>query len=158
MGRQSRVLLDNGIYHVMTRGNRKQDVFLEKLDYLKYLEILSHYKNKHRFKLYAYCLMPNHIHLVLQVESGITLSLSMRDLNRSYANWFNEKYNKVGHLWQDRYRCKLIEKDRYMLECLEYVEFNPIRANLCKTLIEYPFTSWQERYGHKKNKLIDSLG
>jgi len=155
MGRPNRVLLDNGVYHVMARGNQKQKTFIQEDDYLKFLEILKHYKNKYSFKLYAYCLMPNHIHLILQVKVGKTLSKFMQGLNQTYTNWFNEKYNKVGHLWQGRYKCKLIQEDKYMLECLQYVESNPLRTELCKTLIEYPFTSWKERLGYAKNKILD---
>ncbi len=155
MSRVARLIIDNTPYHIMVRGNQKQVTFTEEADFLKYLELLKHYKRKHRFKLYGYCLMPNHIHLILDIEKGSDLAKIMQGLNQTYAIWFNEKYKKVGHLWQGRYKSMLIQKNKYMLECIEYVEFNPIRANISKSPFEYPWSSWQERLGYKQNSLLD---
>jgi putative transposase len=155
MARGSRLVLDNCSYHIMARGNQKQVTFIEEADFLKYIELLKHYKAKYRFRLYGYCLMPNHIHLILEVKNGSDLGKIMQGLNQTYTIWFNEKYKKVGHLWQGRYKSMVIQKNKYMLDCLEYVELNPLRANLVRTPSEYPWSSWQARVGYNDNNLLD---
>ncbi len=155
MSRGARLTLDNASYHIMVRGNQKQVTFIEETDFLKYLELLKHYKKKYKFKLYGYCLMPNHIHLIIDIEKGSDVAKIMQGLNQTYTIWFNEKYKKVGHLWQGRYKSMLIQKNKYMLECIEYVEFNPIRANISKSPFEYRWSSWQERLGCKENTLLN---
>jgi len=139
----------------MVRGNQKQITFLEEEDFVKYFGLLRHYKRKYGFKLYGYCLMPNHVHLVLEVKNGTDLSKIMQGLNQAYTIWFNKKYKKVGHLWQGRYKSMVIQKDKYMLDCLEYVELNPIRANISNSPFEYPWSSWKVRLGYKKDNLLD---
>jgi putative transposase len=99
--------------------------------------------------------MPNHIHFILEVKNGSDLGKIMQGLNQTYTIWFNEKYKKVGHLWQGRYKSMVIQKNKYMLDCLEYVELNPLRANLVRTPSEYPWSSWQARVGYNDNNLLD---
>ena len=145
MSRTARLLLENACYHIINRGNQKQNIFLENLDFEKYLEILKHYKNKYNFKLYAYCLMPNHIHLIIDVRKISDLAKIMQGLTQAYTAWFNDKYNKVGRLWQGRFKSMLIQKDKYLIDCLRYIELNPIRANITSSPADYPWNSWQER-------------
>jgi putative transposase len=155
MPRAPRLIMDNASYHIIARGNQKQHTFLEEEDFVKYLDLLRHYKRKYNFRLYGYCLMPNHIHLILEIKSGSDLGKLMQGLNQTYTIWFNEKYKKVGHLWQGRYKSMIIEKDRYMFACIEYVELNPLRANIVKSPFDYPWNSWQVRFGYKKDSLLD---
>jgi putative transposase len=157
MARPSRLIVDNSIHHVMARGNQKQRTFMNECDFLKYLDLLKHYKYKYRFALYGYCLMPNHIHLIIKVRLGKDLQKIMQGLNQTYTIWFNKKYNKVGHLWQGRYKDMLIGKDKYLLDCITYVEFNPVRANLVKSPTAYHWCSWNSRYGIKQNRLINQF-
>jgi len=134
----------------MVRGNQKQYTFIEDEDFNKYLELLKHYKNKYYFRLYGYCLMPNHVHLIMEPKKPSTLGKIMQGLNLAYTIWFNKKYNKVGHLWQGRYKSNLIQNDKYMLNCIEYVELNPIRSNIRKSPFDYSWSSWNEVWGTKK--------
>ena len=145
MPRSKRVLLDNACYHILNRGNQKQNIFLEELDYEKYLEILKHYKNKYNFKLYAYCLMPNHIHLIIDVKKTNNLAKIMQGITQTYTVWFNNKYNKAGRLWQGRFKSMLIQQDKYLIDCLRYIELNPIRANIASSPTDYSWSSWKER-------------
>jgi len=140
----------------MVRGNQKQITFIEEEDFAKYLDLLRHYKREYGFKLYGYCLMPNHVHLILEVKNGIDLSKIMQGLNQAYTLWFNKKYEKVGHLWQGRYKSMVIQKNKYMLDCLEYVELNPVRANISKSPFDYPWSSWKARLGYMKDGLLDA--
>lgn len=156
MSRGPRLILDGACYHVMIRGNQKQVTFIEEADFLKYFELVKYYKNKFKFRLYGYCLMPNHVHLILGVKRGADLSKIMQGLNLTYAMWFNNKYKKVGHLWQGRYKSRVIQKDKYMLDCIKYVELNPIRASLKESPFEYNWSSWKARYGHAEDNLLDT--
>ena len=155
MSRISRLTMDNTAYHIMVRGNQKQATFIEEPDFIKYLSLLRHYKRKYGFKLYGFCLMPNHVHLILEVKKACDLSKIMQGLNQTYTIWFNEKYKKVGHLWQGRYKSMVIQKDKYMLTCIEYVELNPLRASLSKSPFDYAWSSWQARLGYKNDNLLE---
>ena len=112
-------------YHIITRGNQRQRVFIVDIDYLEYLQRVRYYKIKFRFCLYGYCLMPNHVHLVGEIEKSCDLSKFMQGINRSYTAYFNRRYKKTGHLWQGRFKSKVIVKDRYLLGCINYIEANP---------------------------------
>ncbi|MFH0739280.1 MAG: transposase [Candidatus Omnitrophota bacterium] len=142
MPRIARITVENGCYHIITRGNQKQLVFMKPEDYEKYLTILKCYKKRYAFKLYAFCLMPNHVHLLAEINNQDMLRRTMQGLNLSYTLYFNFKYNKVGHLWQDRFRSKIIQKDNYFLRCVDYIETNPLRANLVSNLSVYLWSSY----------------
>jgi len=140
-----RVVMDNVCYHIITRGNQKQRIFRENSDYREYLDRLRKYKKRCSFSLYAYCLMPNHIHLLGEIQKASELASLMSSLLRSYTAYFNNKYGKVGHLWQGRFKSKIILKDRYLIDCINYIEANPVRANISTTLDEYSWSSYRER-------------
>lgn len=155
----SRLLFDNACYHIITRGNQKQQVFNDDEDCKNYLKRLKKYKQRYDFKLYGYCLMPNHVHLIGEIINSKNLSNFMHDLTRSYTAYFNKKYQKVGHLWQGRFKSKIILKDRYLISCINYIELNPIRANIINNPTEYIWSSYKERNLSLSNKdrLTDSL-
>ena len=140
-----RVLIDNACYHIIARATQGQKLFKEKEDFEEYLKRVQRYKRRHNFRLYGFCLMPNHVHMLGEIEEKMALSDFMHDLTRSYTAYFNEKYDKVGYLWQGRFKSKVITKDRYLLDCLHYIEVNPIRASMVNVVHEYPWSSYKER-------------
>lgn len=142
---KTRLLIKNACYHIYIRGNQKQKVFLAKDDFEFYLYQLKRYKRKFSFLIYGYCLMPNHIHIVGEPVEPQNLPKLMQCLQRSYTAYYNKKYEKVGHLWQGRFKMKVIVKDEYLIDCIAYVEQNPVRANLAASPKEYRFSSYQER-------------
>lgn len=146
-----RLLLKQACYHIIVRGNCKQIVFYDSKDYSVYLRILSRCKKRYGFSLYGYCLMPNHIHMVGEPVKPDGLSRFMQGLNRAYTAYFNKRYNKVGHLWQGRFKSKPILKDSYLLDCIHYVELNPLRASMVKSSGEYEWSSYRERIFAKGN-------
>jgi putative transposase len=152
-----RVLIENACYHLIARGNQKRRIFPDKTDYEEYLERLRKYKKKFDFKLYAYCLMPNHIHLVGQIEVPKNLSKFMHGLTLSYAAYFNDKYESVGHLWQGRFKNKVITKDRYLVDCVNYIELNPVRAEMVNAPYEYVWSSYKERVLDAKPKMLNGI-
>lgn len=155
---KTRLIIKNACYHIYIRGNQKQIVFKERRDFEFYLSQLKRYKRKYSFLLYGYCLMPNHIHLIGEPTAPEKLSKFMQCLQRSYTAYHNKKYNKVGHLWQDRFKTKVITKDDYLIYCIAYVEQNPVRASLVKNICDYEFSSYSERVLNEKGfELIDKF-
>ncbi|HLG28586.1 MAG TPA: transposase, partial [Candidatus Brocadiales bacterium] len=105
MPRTARVAPSGHVYHVLTRGNNRKDVFEDEEDFRKYIDLLLRYKEKYQFKLYHYVLMTNHVHLVIEPSvSGGSLSEIMKGINLAYAQHFKRRYNHTGHFWQDRYK------------------------------------------------------
>ncbi len=154
MPRLARIAPEEHIYHVLTRGNNRKDVFKEEKDYKRYIEILQRYKEKFRFKLYHYVLMRNHIHLVLEPggKSG-KLSEIMKGINLSYVQYYKNNYRHIGHFWQDRYKSIIISKDDYLLACGSYVELNPVRARIVEDPKDYKWSSYNA-YAYGKKDLI----
>jgi len=157
MARTPRLFIENACYHINTRGNRKQPVFKEDTDYRTYLHILIKAKKKYSIRLYAYCLMPNHVHLLADPDVQRDLSAFMHWLNRGYCAYFNMKYKIVGHLWQGRFKSKPIVKDQYLINCADYIEENPVRAQLVSCAAQYIWSSYVERYLSFNKELVDEL-
>ena len=143
MPRSARVLIDGGTYHVLTRGNNGQPVFLHEADCERYLQLLASYANQHRLKVYHFVLMPNHVHLVLEVPVGPMLSRAMSGLNLSYSLYFRKRHRYSGHLWQGRFHSLLINRDTCLLTCGRDIELNPVRAGLVQEPGAYPWSSYQ---------------
>ena len=156
---KTRLLIKNACYHIYIRDNQKQNVFMKRDDFEFYLSQLKRYKRKYSFLLYGYCLMPNHIHLIGEPTNPEKLPKLMQCLQRSYTAYYNKKYNKAGHLWQDRFKTKVIVKDQYLIDCIAYVEQNPVRTNLTNSPKEYEFSSYLERNLNENIcfKLIDKF-
>lgn len=153
MARKPRIHFPGAFYHVIARGNRLQKIFLADGDYELYLSFLREYKNRYRFFLYAYTLMPNHIHLLIEVNQT-PLSRLMQSLQFRYTRNFNIKYRKWGHLFQGRYKAILCQKDSYFLELSAYIHLNAVRAGLVKDPWEYPWSSYPH---YVKNGKPDGL-
>jgi putative transposase len=140
MARKPRIEFKGAFYHVITRGNQRQKVFKDKDDFLKYLGILSNYKIRYKYFLYAFMLMSNHVHLLIETQE-IPLSKILQGINQSYTTYFNRKYKTVGHLFQGRYKAILCDRDEYLLSLIKYIHLNPLRARIVKTPDEYQWSS-----------------
>ena len=143
MPRTAREKSSTGIYHVILRGNNRQKIFHTDEDYVAFLKRLREYKNQCGFRLYAYCLMDNHIHLLLQ-ELDEPLDLIMRRLCGSFVYWYNHRYDRVGHLFQDRFRSETVEDDQYLATVLRYIHRNPVKAGLCPDPADFTWSSYCE--------------
>ncbi|MBI5212130.1 MAG: transposase [Nitrospirae bacterium] len=129
MARKTRIEFEGAFYHIITRGNQRQKVFKHEDDSTKYLETVAKYKEKYGFALYAYVLMSNHVHLL--IETGkVPLSKILQGINQSYTMYYNKRYRTAGHLFQGRYKAILCDKDEYLLALLKYIHFNPMRAKI----------------------------
>lgn len=155
MARKPRIEFPGALYHVFARGNRRNRIFLTPKDYERYLSLVKRYKKRYDFRLYAYALMSNHLHLLIET-STIPLSSIMQGLQQTYTQFFNVKYGKVGHLFQGRYKAILCQKDVYLLELIRYIHLNPIRAAVVKSLATYPWTSYSYYLKDRRDDLIDT--
>ncbi|MFA9560652.1 transposase [Evansella sp. AB-rgal1] len=152
MPRIARKKSSNGVYHIMLRGINRQTIFEDDEDKAKFLETLAKYKIKSCFELYSYCLMDNHVHLLLK-EIEEPLATIIKRISSSYVYWYNRKYRRCGHLFQDRYKSENVESDSYFITALRYIHQNPLKAGLVKSIWDSESTSIRE-YLHKGH-LID---
>ena len=152
-----RPLVDGACYHITARGNNRQGIFKCSKDYEKYLGLIRRCKRKYKFLAFGYCLMPNHVHLVLQVAEAMNLSRIMSSIQRAYSGYFNTKYKRTGYLWQGRYGSRIIIKDQYLLNTINYIELNPVRAKMVKAPHEYTWSSCRVRTLGGKDSILDEL-
>lgn len=146
MSRPLRVEYPGALYHVIARGNAKQNLFLEDRDRRKFLAWLKDACTTHNLLCHAYCLMDNHYHLLLETLDA-NLSTAMRDLNGNYSQWFNVIHDRVGHLLQGRYKAFVIEKESYLMEVARYIVLNPVRAGLVERPRDWKWSSYRATSG-----------
>lgn len=146
MPRQARQKSQSGIYHIILRGINKQILFEEEEDRKKFLECLQHYKTICHCEIYGYCLMDNHVHLLIK-ESETDIGSFMKRLGVSYVSWYNRKYKRCGHLFQDRFKSEAVETDEYLLTVLRYIHQNPLRAGMAEHLEDFWGSSYMEYVG-----------
>ncbi|BCR05533.1 hypothetical protein DESUT3_26020 [Desulfuromonas versatilis] len=142
MARPLRIEFPGALYHVTSRGNHRQDTFLDDGDRERFLGILAHTARRYNWLCHAYCLMNNHFHLVIETPDG-NLSKGMRQVGGVYTQAFNRRHGKSGHLFQGRYRAILIEKERHLLEVIRYVALNPVRAGATKAPEDWLWSSYR---------------
>lgn len=151
-------------YHIYNRGNRKNNIYLNTKDYLRFIKRLKEYKNKFEIEILCYCLMPNHFHLILKSPTNDAITKFMLSLCTSYSKYFNIKHELVGRLFQERFQAKIVETDEYLLHLSRYIHLNPISEEIEKLafsprstpgvevsrLQNYPWSSYHEYYDDKK--------
>ena len=148
MARKPRLFLEGMPHHVVQRGNNKDQIFFKSSDYLLFLEVLREAKKKHPCLLYAYCLMTNHIHLLLSPLQEENIPLLMKLVGAKYVRYINKAYARTGTLWEGRFKCSLVQDDAYLAACLRYIEMNPVRAGLVTSPEVYQWSSYRFRaYG-----------
>ena len=152
MSTKARIWYPNTSFHITARGNRRNDIFRDEEDFQIYLELmknsLEHFQNQ--FNIVCYCLMDNHIHIMMGTKD-MHLRYFITRVNSIYAKFFNHKYNYIGHLYQDRYFSEVIETDAQALEVSRYIHLNPVKANMVKKAENYKWS-----IGLTKEKLINS--
>ena len=141
MPRRTRIPTGSGVYHIMMRGIEKKNIFIDDEDKKKILNTIIEKRKLEGFKLYAYCVMDNHLHLVMK-EEGETVSQSIKRIGTSYAHYFNKKYSRVGHLFQDRFKSEPIRTDPQLLTAVRYIHRNPVKANIARCVQDYRWSSY----------------
>ena len=154
MARRPRVFAAGVLYHVIARGNQRQKTFTSDNDYQAYIERLARYRKKYDYKLHAYCLMPNHVHLLLE-SSEHPLAKLMQGLQQSYSQYFNLKHRKTGHVFEGRYKAILCQKDEYLLQLIRYIHLNPVRAGMVGSPERYRYSGEHAYLQGKATEMID---
>ncbi len=151
MVRQARQRCESGIYHVILRGINRGDIFFDEDDYQRFLETLVNKKKNQEYELYGYCLMSNHVHLLIK-EKENSISRIMSRIATSYAKWYNQKYNRSGHVFQGRYGSECVKDDKYLLTVIRYIHNNPVKAELEREAEAYRWSSIHAYTGNKPAK------
>lgn len=146
MARPLRIEFAGGLYHVTSRGDRREDIFSGDDDRVAWLDIFGAVCERFNWTCHAYCLMSNHYHLVVETVEG-NLAIGMRQLNGVYTQYVNRTHSRVGHVFQGRYKAILVEKDAYLLELVRYVVLNPVRAGMVARAEDWPWSSYRAMVG-----------
>ncbi len=152
MARVAREQSSTGIYHIMFRGINRQTIFEDDQDKTRFLDTLNEFKDICGYELYGYCLMDNHVHLLIR-EIDETISSIIKCICSSYVYWYNAKCERCGHLFQERFKSEVVETGGYFLTVLRYFHQNPIQAGLEKNIGEYKWTIYGEYI--KNSKIVD---
>ncbi len=145
MPRVARALVDNCFYHLINRGNSKQKIFHKDGDYNAFLDLLFQAQGRNGVKLLAWCLMPNHFHLLVQPTAADQLNKWMHWLTTTHVRRYHQHYHSSGHVWQGRYKSFIVQDDDHLLTVVRYIEGNPVRANLVPSAVQWPWSSCQNR-------------
>ncbi|MGG7056544.1 REP-associated tyrosine transposase [Nitrosomonas sp. ANs5] len=146
MARPLRIEFPGGLYHVTSRGDRREEIYLDDADRVNWLTLFGQVCKRFNWVCHAYCLMDDHYHIVVETLEG-NLSRGMRQLNGVYTQTFNRAHNRVGHVYQGRYKAILVEKESYLLELSRYVVLNPVRAGRVKDVEQWPWSSYSAMIG-----------
>ena len=155
MPRQARILPETGFLHVMCRGNNRRKILRTATDKRKYCSLLLEVKEEDKIKIHHYFLMGNHPHLMIGINQESNLPRFMKRVNLQYFYYYRRKYGYAGHLWQGRYKSKLISNEPYLVQCGKYIELNPVRAGIVNEPQDYEFSSFRFYAFGQDDDLID---
>lgn len=155
MPRIARGIADHFVYHILNRGNGKQKVFYKERDYQSFIQLIKEAKERHPVQLFAYCLMPNHFHLLLKPLRGKDLSRFMQWLLTCHVRRYHSHYGTTGHVWQGRFKSFIVQEDDHLLTVMRYIEGNPVRAGLATSARDWVWSSHRETLGEKARNVVD---
>ena len=149
MTRPLRLEFEGALYHVTSRGNRRENIYENDIDRLRFISVLGNVCETYNWVCHAYCLMSNHYHLLIETPEA-NLSSGMRQLNGVYTQQFNRLHLRCGHVFQGRYKAILVDKDSYLLELARYIVLNPVRAGMVSLAQEWPWSSFRATIGRER--------
>jgi putative transposase len=155
MARSPRIAVSGYPHHVAQRGNNRQAIFLSDEDYKFYVDCFLRAKEKYRCRIYAYCLMRNHVHFLIEPSDSQGLSGLLQSVGRRYVQYFNWRHRRSGTLWEGRFRSSLVSMDDYLLACCRYIELNPVRAKVVVHPRDYRWSSYRFHGEGTKDALLD---
>ncbi len=145
--------------HVMVQGINKEKIFLMEREKLEYIKLLYKYKDDYNINIIAYCVMNNHVHILINTENINNLTKYMHKINTSYGIYFNKNRNRVGYVYRDRFKTQVINNEKHLNNCIIYIHNNPVKANICKYANEYRFSSYKSfLYKRNENLMIKIFG
>ena len=154
MARLPRLTLPGTVHHVIQRGNNRQPIFVDTVDYEAMLGLLAEQSRRHAVAVHAYVLMDNHLHLLATPQTAEGLPQMMQAVGRSYVRGFNLRHGRSGTLWEGRYRSTVLQAERYLLQAMAYLDLNPVRAGRVAQPADYPWSSYAQCVGLRVDKLI----
>ena len=157
MPRLPRPTVDGFVYHAINRGNNREVVFHDEEDHRAFLTSLARAKERYPFRLYGYCLMSDHFHLLLGPEPGQSISRILQSITVAHTARYHKQHGSSGHVWQGRFRSPVIQEDEHLLVVLRYIEANPIRAGLIARLADYPWSSYQAHGLGQADPLLSAM-
>lgn len=155
MPRQPRLVIAGYPHHIILRGNNRSTIFYNDEDRRFFIECLKEAKEKTKSKIYAYCFMSNHVHLLIEPSTEQGLGNMIQSLGRRYVQYINKTYKRTGTLWEGRFKSSVVSKDEYLLACSRYIELNPVRAKIVKHSKDYLWSSYGSKAEGRKNTLLD---
>lgn len=155
MPRQPRLVVAGYPHHLVLRGNNRSAIFYKDRDRHIFIDCLRQAKVKTKSKIYAYCLMTNHVHLLVEPSTEDGLGNMVQSLGRRYVQYINQTYKRTGTHWEGRFKSSLVSKDEYLLACSRYIELNPVRAKIVEDPRNYPWSSFGFRAEGKSDTLLD---
>jgi putative transposase len=154
MPRIARAVAGGYPHHVIQRGNNREQVFLDKKDREKYLSLLKKYSDKCKSRILVYCLMTNHIHLLIKPHEEISLCKMMQGVTLCYTQYVNRKYKRTGRLWESRYYSCIVEKEKYLWAVARYIEQNPVRAKMVAEARDYTYSSARAHVDGTRDEIL----
>lgn len=154
MPRKPRFFLPNIPVHAVVRGNSRNNIFFDDSDRARYLDLAKEASQKCSVSVYAYVLMDNHVHWLINSDMPESISKFMQYIGRKYVPYFNRKYNRSGTLWEGRFKASLVDSEGYLLNCYRYIELNPVRAGMVVSPVEYPWSSYHANALGKSDVLL----
>lgn len=151
MSRKARQRSRTDCYHIVVRGLNKAIIFRDKREKTRILNLIRENYQEYNVKIFAYCIMSNHFHLLLEAKLD-DLASFMSKISAGYAKYYNYRHKRVGYVFQDRYRSQCIENNGYFWNCLRYIHLNPVKARVCRNIEEYTYSSAEEYYRYKDEK------
>lgn len=153
--KRERINCKDVIYHIVTRCNNKEPLFKNEIDIIKYKSIVRNGKHKYGFLLHDYAIMNNHVHLLIKLFTVANISRIMHSIDRQYARWYNQYYERKGHFWEDRFYGDLIKDDFQLLATMRYIDMNPVKAGLCKDPAVWAYSGARFYLKGEKDALLD---
>jgi len=144
--------IEGAVYYITTRGDNEEKIFIDDKDFLAYMGFLKRYKKQYGFNLFAFMLLPNHLHLLIELSKTATVSQITHDINSNYTKYFNSRSQRKGHLFQERPKMAILEKKAYLLPAIAYIHLNPVKLGLVKDINEYKYSSHSLYIGAQKPK------
>lgn len=155
-----RCIYKEGFFHVMVQGINKKYIFEKNIDKEEYLSLLLRYKDNFKIMLLAYCIMDNHVHILIYTDEVYEMSQYMRVVNSKFARDYNRSIDRVGYVFRDRFNSQYIDTREYLLKCLNYIHMNPVKAKIVKTPQEYKYSSYNnfiKKSGNVNDKVIEKI-
>lgn len=155
MPRISRTTYQKGFFHIMSQGIEKNKIFKTNKEKEKYVHLIEKYLKDYDISIIAYCVMTNHVHLLIYTNDILEISKFMKVLNSSYGTFYNKINNRVGFVYRNRFQSQYIYDNSYLKNCIKYIHMNPVKANMVKSESEYNFSSYNSYIENKENSIIN---